>query len=424
MNYERTCFVIMPFGVKKVGRAQIDFDAIYDEVFAPAIAAVALPEGGTLIPKRTDKDPSSGHIEHEMFQYLEYSRIALADLTGLNANVMYELGVRHRAREAGTALFRQEGVQIPFDIAHVKVFPYARRPRKEVAASRARITGVLRETLMYNRIDNGVALSLRAQQAAPEPVEGLLEEARNALLNHDLPAAATAYRSALRKQPGNPLVHHSLGMILKLQSRWEEALTHFQRATELNAAYPDAHRELGIAQNRVYGEADPRAGEVALRTALALNPEDFDAHASLGGVLKRARRLSEAAEQYRRAAEVSGGHPYPLLNALKLAAIAKGRWEMDARTLHQLGQAEAIRAPQVRAKYDAPWSFFDLAEIRLYQGQPDEFERLARAGAQLTRDRRAVETFRHSLGMLPEHGVQVPGLGLALGTLDTLRDLY
>jgi hypothetical protein len=122
MDYENVRFVIMPFGQKPVGDRQVDFDRIYDAVVEPAIRTVALPEGGQLVPRRTDKDFFSGDIGLEMFGYLEYSRFALADITGLNANVFYELGVRHRTRETGTTVFRQTGATIPFDIRSIKAF--------------------------------------------------------------------------------------------------------------------------------------------------------------------------------------------------------------------------------------------------------------------------------------------------------------
>ena len=42
-KFERTCFVIMPFGVKLLGDGrQVDFELIYHEIFRPAIQAVAL----------------------------------------------------------------------------------------------------------------------------------------------------------------------------------------------------------------------------------------------------------------------------------------------------------------------------------------------------------------------------------------------
>ena|SRR5260370_24464495 len=109
---------------RNVGDREVDFDTIYDTIFAPAVSATELPEGGKLIAKRTDKDFFAGEITVEMFQYLEYSRFALTDISGLNANVFYELGVRHRARQSGTAIFRQVNSPLPFDISHIKAFPY------------------------------------------------------------------------------------------------------------------------------------------------------------------------------------------------------------------------------------------------------------------------------------------------------------
>ena len=101
IDYTKTCFVIMPFGTKPVGKHKVNFDRIYDQIFKPAIAAVALPEGGKLRPSRTDKDFFSGDIGQEMFQYLNDSRFALVDITGLNPNVMYEIGIRHAVRDVG-----------------------------------------------------------------------------------------------------------------------------------------------------------------------------------------------------------------------------------------------------------------------------------------------------------------------------------
>src|SRR5688500_992279 len=103
MDYSGICFVIMPFGEKDVtddqGKSRtVNFDAIYDGVFEPAIRAATLAEGGSLEPRRTDRDFFAGDISQDMFEDLEYSRVALTDITGLNPNVLYELGVRHRAR--------------------------------------------------------------------------------------------------------------------------------------------------------------------------------------------------------------------------------------------------------------------------------------------------------------------------------------
>ena len=114
------CFVIMPFGAKTdtAGRS-IDFDAVYEKILAPAIADVGL------LAIRADKEMSSGLIHKAMFERLLLSDYAIADLTLLNANVYYELGVRHAARPQTTVLISAEASRLPFDVGPLAALPYS-----------------------------------------------------------------------------------------------------------------------------------------------------------------------------------------------------------------------------------------------------------------------------------------------------------
>jgi len=168
-NYANTCFIVMPFGKKQVDNQTISFDAIYESVFVPAICDVSLPGGGKLEPRRTDRDFFTGDITVEMFRYLEYSRFVLADITGLNPNVFYELGVRHRARQSGTAIFRQVDVKLPFDIAHIKAFPYEYQPEEKAQESRRIITKILSESLVEDKTDNVIRLAIAQQEQRRAP---------------------------------------------------------------------------------------------------------------------------------------------------------------------------------------------------------------------------------------------------------------
>ena len=74
-KYRNICFVIMPFGEKEVlddtgASRKVNFDPIYEKVFAPAVRATRLPEGGNLEPRRTDKDFFTSVITQDMFEYL------------------------------------------------------------------------------------------------------------------------------------------------------------------------------------------------------------------------------------------------------------------------------------------------------------------------------------------------------------------
>lgn len=115
------CFVLMPFGQKAAASGKlIDFDAVYRDLIAPAI------EAADLDPLRADEEMTGGIIHKPMFERLILCEFAVADLTTANANVFYELGLRHAVRPASTVLIFAEGCgQLPFDVAPLRAIPYA-----------------------------------------------------------------------------------------------------------------------------------------------------------------------------------------------------------------------------------------------------------------------------------------------------------
>jgi Flp pilus assembly protein TadD len=441
INYSKICFVIMPFGKKKVALAsdkkggatdkpaerEVDFDALYNDIFVPAISAVDLPELGKLEPHRTDKDFFTGDIKQEMFDYLEYSRFALADISGLNPNVMYELGVRHRAREAGTAIFRQSGLPLPFDINSIKAFPYDYEPAEEAGKARELIKRVLSESLLRNRIDSPVRIALQLQRQSGT-IDELLKQAEDAIRKVNFTGAMDLYRQAVAIAPDNPLLRMKLGLMCRDRGIWDEALEQFIRATDIAPDYGEAWRERGIVENKVAAVAkqplngDPAPGEASLRRAVAINDRDFDAHASLGGVLKRAGRLEQSREAYDKSQQVSGGHPYPLLNALKLRAALDGKLGLTGPDKIALARAQRFREGQAQQNppFDSPWCFFDLAEIKLYRGDAQGFLDAAMRGFEQTEHDWQSKTFVDSLRLLLPAAGELPGLKEGLTELEKL----
>ena len=113
------CFVLMPFGKKPdaAGRL-IDFNAVYEQVIRPAI------EEAGLEPLRADEEEGGGLIHTPMFERLVLCSYAVADLTTANANVFYELGVRHAARPGATILLHGGTSRLPFDVQPLRALPY------------------------------------------------------------------------------------------------------------------------------------------------------------------------------------------------------------------------------------------------------------------------------------------------------------
>ncbi len=120
MPLDPLCFVIMPFGVKpNGGGTPVDFDAVYEEIVAPAVRDAGLD------PLRADQESVGGLIHKPMYERLILADYAVADLTSANANVFYELGVRHAARPYSTVLISSEVKRVPFDLAPNRLISYA-----------------------------------------------------------------------------------------------------------------------------------------------------------------------------------------------------------------------------------------------------------------------------------------------------------
>ena len=113
------CFVLMPFGKKAIpSGATVDFDAVYHDLIAPAIEAAGMEA------LRADQEVSGGVIHKPMYERLILCDFAVADLTGANANVFYELGLRHGVRPSTTVLLYAGSERMPFDFAPLRALPY------------------------------------------------------------------------------------------------------------------------------------------------------------------------------------------------------------------------------------------------------------------------------------------------------------
>jgi tetratricopeptide (TPR) repeat protein len=129
----------MPFGKKMdAGGRVTDFDAVYQQVIVPAV------EQAGLEPVRADEEKVGGTIHKPMFERLMLCHYAVADITGANPNVFYELGIRHALRPRSTVILFREGTVLPFDIVLVRGIAYktdgAGRPIETEAPIKAMAT--------------------------------------------------------------------------------------------------------------------------------------------------------------------------------------------------------------------------------------------------------------------------------------------
>ncbi|MDZ7261916.1 MAG: DUF1566 domain-containing protein [candidate division KSB1 bacterium] len=118
MNQKKRCFVIMPFGKKGTEEHERNWK-IYQLMIKPVVEAC----GYETI--RSDELEHPGSITRDIIELLHDSDLVVADLSGWNANVFYELGVRHTLYRCGTIPIIRQGESLPFDIATYRAIFYS-----------------------------------------------------------------------------------------------------------------------------------------------------------------------------------------------------------------------------------------------------------------------------------------------------------
>jgi hypothetical protein len=126
------CFVIMPFGGW--------LDDYYETIYCPAIEATGLE------PHRADDLFRPSTIVTDIWGYTQRAKLLIADLTGKNPNVFYELGLAH-ALAKPAILLAESMEEIPFDLRALRVIVYDKNHPKWGELLQRKIQTAIKEIL-------------------------------------------------------------------------------------------------------------------------------------------------------------------------------------------------------------------------------------------------------------------------------------
>ena len=397
-------FMVMPFGVKNVVidqhdatiPATVNFDLLWERVYEPALVQLGYQA------VRADYDLGS-LIINDMIQRLAVADLVLADVTLPNANVYYEIGVRHAAKQRGCVLLAADWSKPTFDLAQMRQnrFPL---PDGQIPEEYAQETVKTLVALIGPRID-GTSPVFDAVAGYPDNIDEKLlpsfrtfvaqlasfdAEVRGVfhLPEGDRPAAA---REIVKEHCSQPVVRDAVWLRLSWLLRetalkpedWQYLLDYIDRLPAHLADRADVleRRAFALAKK---GEFAAAAG--LLEQLIASHGGTSERYGLLGGRYKdlmrvahlssdRQRYLNKSIESYDKGMRLDLNDYYPASNLPRLYRRRGGRGDLLRADEAAVIATEGCRRA-IDLGLDDEWTRATLLGMAFYRGDVAAAKRL------------------------------------------------
>ncbi|SRR5579862_615596 len=169
MNEKKLCFVVGPIGDAE-SETRIHADWLLEEIVEPVF-----DELGGYSVVRADKISSPGMIDAQVIKHLIDAEVVVADLSALNPNAFYEIGIRHMLQKPIIHMQLAED-EIPFDISLYRAIKFSRTRPSDIKRARQDLkTSVQALTAAGYKVDNPITrargqISLELQATPSEQV--------------------------------------------------------------------------------------------------------------------------------------------------------------------------------------------------------------------------------------------------------------
>ena len=226
---KKTCFVIIGFGPKtdfETGNV-FDLDKTFDNLIKPAFDELDIN------CFRAKDIRHSGNIDVPMYKWILKADLVVADISTLNPNALYELGVRHALRPNSTIVISEDQTKYPFDLNHTLISKYEHLG-KDIGVSEAKrfkteLKSLVKTVLKSNKRDSPVytylpelkppifaeedkAVIKGKKDILPRLTE-LISDAENAKDNSEFWVAGQLYKVCLQIEPQNSFLRQRLALV-------------------------------------------------------------------------------------------------------------------------------------------------------------------------------------------------------------------
>ena len=175
----------------------------------------------------------SGTIDVPMYEWIYKADIVVADVSTLNANALYELGVRHALRPNTTIVISEDQTKYPFDLNHTVIFKYEHLGKDigvtEAIRFKKELKSLVQAILKKQKNDSpvytylpklkppvftGEELELITEKPKNQvSLSELISDAENAKNNNDFQVAILLYKACLTFEQQNVFLRQRLALV-------------------------------------------------------------------------------------------------------------------------------------------------------------------------------------------------------------------
>ena len=341
----QSCYVSMQFGKKtSPDGIVLDYDFLYREIIRPTVEELGFE------CHRLDDLMTTGSIWHKtMFAAIISSDVMIADITSGNANVFYELGIRHALRRGRTILISAGGKQAA-NISLLPVLFYQADGTGRINNAdefRSQLQSFVRQTQQTTASDSPIfeffpdlevtlppEMERKTRRRGPrltknqrEFVQSVLESPAQA--RGDLEVSEAAFRGA---PEADPTAFMDLLKRYRDLSEWDRVVGLADDAPPEIRQSPEVRNMLVLALNRRNGPGDQERAISLMEQQIAETGGDSESFGILGRIYKdrydqakerddseeATRNLDKAIETYRNGFDKNPRDYYPGINVVNL----------------------------------------------------------------------------------------------------------
>ena len=167
----KDCFIICPLG-EKDSEIRKRSDSLLKHVLSPVLTK------NDYKSIRSDQISKVGLITSQIINLIIESPLVIADLTGSNPNVFYELAIRHAVRQPYIQLINK-GEKIPFDVGGIRTIEFNINDLDSVDLAKEEIEKQIKEYNKGHKPDSPISIASKVRLLQED--RDLAEEIANKL---------------------------------------------------------------------------------------------------------------------------------------------------------------------------------------------------------------------------------------------------